>query len=635
MVSSAALPAASLHGEETAAAIERLLSASATHAAQLQQLQSESDALRRDVVELRKHFNEQDSAAAHEVGPRLAPKAEAGGTAPGGHDHGAGGDEETHPLDLERGARCVEESHLVDVEHSVVGSLWEPTAPDLTALIGKLRYRSRNSFSEQTQKIQNGWVSSRDFWQLCKPLLEGTLDGRAQRKERIGTVGQWLKLNELPHEWRGPEPPLVAAVRAKQEELVKLLLQAKADPSEADDKKVHCIHIASMGGSITLCRKLVESGADVNARDPLGHTPLFFAPRSGVCKTLLELRADIRVLNAEGQSALHAAGCRGHVEVLTWLGTRAHKGIVDHRDKAGNTAHMCLRQRHLVRRPANSGAPAKSSQPPMEKTQNRSNSCCDSDAETSVVSTSVLPSPYGDHFESEPPVQRAAVEGESSQSLEVSILRATNLKHLNYSDDAPWCQCMVRHADRREAPSMCKTEALKNSLDPEWNETHVLEHWQVGEPLEFTIYDGGLIGSKTEGKVTLPSDRFYPGGFDGELAINGLDNAALHIRIRPLGCALTGASAPRSLGGAPRAGATAGEDEGAGATDVDEGAGATGANAAFCPMPIAALPKMPRQPQSNNDSATDGEGSGVAGASTSARAGARRAYGSILSEASE
>ena len=78
----------------------------------------------------------------------------------------------------------------------------------------------------------------------------------------------------------------------------------------------------------------------------------------------------------------------------------------------------------------------------------------------------------------------------------------------------------------------CRTEAVTGSLDPEWNETHELS-WCEGEALEFTVYDQGPTGSKTEGAATVPSDGFYPQGFSGELQLYGQASAAkLHVQIR-------------------------------------------------------------------------------------------------------
>jgi len=62
-----------------------------------------------------------------------------------------------------------------------------------------------------------------------------------------------------------------------------------------------------------------------------------------------------------------------------------------------------------------------------------------------------------------------------------------------------------------------------------------MEPWCDGESLEFTVYDEGLIASKTEGKVVLPSDLFFPQGFRGMVAISGMPHALLHLIVRPLG----------------------------------------------------------------------------------------------------
>merc|ERR1719150_3399999 len=80
-----------------------------------------------------------------------------------------------------------------------------------------------------------------------------------------------------------------------------------------------------------------------------------------------------------------------------------------------------------------------------------------------------------------------------------------------------------------------KSVAEGDTLNPFWGETHHVEPWCVGESLEFTVYDKGLVASKTEGKVVVPSDLFFPQGFSGMVAISGLPDALLHIIVRPLG----------------------------------------------------------------------------------------------------
>jgi len=124
------------------------------------------------------------------------------------------------------------------------------------------------------------------------------------------------------------------------------------------------------------------------------------------------------------------------------------------------------------------------------------------------------------------------------QRLGVSILEAHGLKHMNnFTGDNPYVTCEVKRLD--PAAEMVRVEtkpvAEGDTLNPFWGETHNVEPWCEGESLEFTVYDKGLLASKTEGKAVLPSDLFFPQGFSGMVAISGLPHALLHVIVRPLG----------------------------------------------------------------------------------------------------
>jgi len=123
-------------------------------------------------------------------------------------------------------------------------------------------------------------------------------------------------------------------------------------------------------------------------------------------------------------------------------------------------------------------------------------------------------------------------------NLSVSMLQAHGLKHMNhFTGDQPYATCHVRHTDEHAEALKVETKPATEGdmLNPFWGETHTLGPWSPGESLEFTIYDKGLIGAKTEGKVVIPPELFYPQGFSGMLAISGLPHALLHVIIRPLG----------------------------------------------------------------------------------------------------
>merc|ERR1712183_1148068 len=110
---------------------------------------------------------------------------------------------------------------------------------------------------------------------------------------------------------------------------------------------------------------------------------------------------------------------------------------------------------------------------------------------------------------------------------------ASGLKHLNMTGDNMVCVCEVKHGDRRAKATKWQTKQVKKSLDPQWNETEEMEDWRPGESLEFVVYDHGWVGSKTEGRVTLPSEKFYPHGFHGALPLDGIPGATLSVRVAP------------------------------------------------------------------------------------------------------
>merc|ERR1712032_1227719 len=132
----------------------------------------------------------------------------------------------------------------------------------------------------------------------------------------------------------------------------------------------------------------------------------------------------------------------------------------------------------------------------------------------------------------------AGGSGGVPQRVAVSILQAHGLKHLNnFTGDQPYVVCEVKNIDPAAETTRVETQPVTegDTLNPFWGETHTLERFSEGESLEFTVYDKGLVASKTEGKVVLPSDLFFPNGFSGMVVISGLPDALLHVIVRPLG----------------------------------------------------------------------------------------------------
>lgn len=120
--------------------------------------------------------------------------------------------------------------------------------------------------------------------------------------------------------------------------------------------------------------------------------------------------------------------------------------------------------------------------------------------------------------------------------LQVTIAHGTGLKLLNLAGDTVACTCEVKHSvEKKLQPSRFETKAVSNMPDQViWQETHEVEDWSVGDPLEFSVLDRGAASTlKTpSGTVLVPSGNFFPNGFEGDVAI-AAGGASLHVQIVP------------------------------------------------------------------------------------------------------
>ena len=106
--------------------------------------------------------------------------------------------------------------------------------------------------------------------------------------------------------------PLGLASFYGHEEAAKLLLAKGADPNLAarNAMKVRAIHAACASGSLSIVRALLEAGADVNALQEKGFTPLHEAAATGkleLLRILLDHGANAELRTEDGKSALDLA----------------------------------------------------------------------------------------------------------------------------------------------------------------------------------------------------------------------------------------------------------------------------------------------------------------------------------------
>merc|ERR1719410_2071985 len=143
-------------------------------------------------------------------------------------------------------------------------------------------------------------------------------------------------------------------------------------------------------------------------------------------------------------------------------------------------------------------------------------------------------------YSSAAPTITGGALGAGAYKLAVSIIQAQNLKHLNhFTGDKPYVVCEVKHNSHFERRAKVQTRevTIGDTTNPVWNESLELEPWHPGEKLEFTIYDKGLLGSKTEGKCELPGEMFFtnPNGWTGALPVENHPEMLLYVEVRVLG----------------------------------------------------------------------------------------------------
>ncbi|KAJ4153661.1 hypothetical protein LMH87_010141 [Akanthomyces muscarius] len=125
--------------------------------------------------------------------------------------------------------------------------------------------------------------------------------------------------------WDVPSHAMFRAVRNGHENIVRFLINSRADLSRKDQEGRTIIHYAVECRKLSITQMLLEhleDGALLNARDASGSTPLHIAIQLGDINTaamLLELGVDTHVANNDGDMALDLAIDAGSLALVQLL----------------------------------------------------------------------------------------------------------------------------------------------------------------------------------------------------------------------------------------------------------------------------------------------------------------------------
>ena len=178
------------------------------------------------------------------------------------------------------------------------------------------------------------WAIFGDAWDLVRELIREGADlsvGRSQNALDVAkSMKSEAKLSEAFIAEKGVDATigqygytmLMLAAHGGHKEIVKLLIDNKANPNIKNNGGETALMHAAVKGRTEVVKLLIDNGADINIKGRDGVTALMLAAtweRMEIVKLLIDNGADINIKGRDGVTALMYASRYGHQEIIDIL----------------------------------------------------------------------------------------------------------------------------------------------------------------------------------------------------------------------------------------------------------------------------------------------------------------------------